>query len=415
MTLRVLHVLDHSWPILDGYSQRSRSIVKAQSQIGLSPLVLTGPSQQVDDPGATDLSLDGIRYFRTGGQGISGRAIRNRWPILRELMMVRTMRLRIEQLFDADRFDLSHAHSPALCGLAAARAARSRGFPFVYEIRSFWEDSAVAQEKARHGSLRYRLGRGLETHIVRHADAVVGISQAILSDLAKRNVASSKLFHVPNGVDTERFIPRQRDPSLAAEFGLNNVPTLGYLGTLFPWEGIPWLVRAAAKLRCDGTLFKLLIVGDGAVFAEVQSAIQEVGAQEYVLLLGRVAHDQVEHYYSLMDVLVYPRLNFRVAEMVTPLKPLEAMALGKAVLGSDVGGIRELIEPEVDGLLFDCEDVEDFCRQATRLLQDAKLRRQLGDQARHNVTQEKDWKVLAGRYANIYNHAMQRVRSRPGR
>lgn len=413
MALRVLHVLDHSWPVLDGYSQRSRSIVTAQSQIGLLPRVLTGPSQESDDPGATDLSLDGIRYFRTSrGQGISGRAIRNRWPILRELMMVRTMRLRIEQLFDADHLDLIHAHSPALCGLAASQAARSRRIPFVYEIRSFWEDSAVAQEKARHSSLRYRLGRGLETHVVRRADAVVGISEAILSDLAERNVPSAKLFHVPNGVDAARFIPRQRDSSLAAELGLDDVPTLGYLGTLFPWEGIPWLVRAAAELRRGGIVFKLLIVGDGAVFAEVQSAIQEAGAQEYVLLLGRVPHDQVERYYSLMDVLVYPRRNLRVAKMVTPLKPLEAMALGKAVLGSAVGGIRELVEPEVAGLLFEAEDVNDFCRQAMRLLQDAELRRRLGDQARRIVAQEKDWKVLAGRYANIYDFAVQSAHSR---
>ena len=413
MTYRVLHLLDHSWPILDGYSQRSRSIVDSQLQIGMQPHVLTGPSQLVDDPAATHLVLEGVPYSRTVGQtGIAGHMVRNRWPVLRELAVVQLMKRRIEQLSDAGSFDVLHAHSPALCGLAALGASRSRQIPFVYEIRSFWEDSAVVQGKTRHFSPRYLLGRGLETFVARRANAVIGISSAILKDLEARPVSSPKLFHVPNGVDTARFVPRARDTALATELGVAGVPTIGYLGTLFPWEGIPWLVRAASELYHSGTKFKLLIVGDGAAASEVRKTIAALEAQEYASFLGRVPHNQVERYYSVMDVLVYPRLNVRTSEIVTPLKPLEAMALGKPVLGSGVGGIRELIDPEVTGLLFEPESIPDFCRQTSRLLQDRVLRSKLGSQARQVVAREKDWKVLARLYEGIYDEAVRNHGSR---
>jgi PEP-CTERM/exosortase A-associated glycosyltransferase len=321
------------------------------------------------------------------------------------------MKRRIEQLCDANSFDLVHAHSPALCGLAALQATRSRRIPFVYEIRSFWEDSAVVQGKTSRLSLRYRLGRGLETFVARRANAVVGISKAILRDLAARPISSHGLFHVPNGVDAARFVPQTRDRVLATELGVAGTPTIGYLGTLFPWEGIPWLVHAVSELHRRGVNFKLLIVGDGVAAPEVRQAIQSLGAQEYVSLLGRVPHEQVARYYSVMDILVYPRLNVRTSEIVTPLKPLEAMALAKPVLGSSVGGIRELIEPDVTGLLFEPENIPDFCRQTTRLLQDPVLCDRLGAQARQAVNKEKDWKVLARLYEGIYDHAIRNHRS----
>ena len=413
MSYRVLHVLDHSWPVLDGYSQRSRSMIAAQSRNGMEPRILTGPLHQADDPNESEISLDGIRYSRTPvSHGVLGRAIHGRWPVLREWAVVRLLRRRIERLLVDEPFDIIHAHSPALCNLAALQGVRRRGLPFVYEIRSFWEDSDLDQNKSAAKLLRYRLGKDLETYVVRRADAVVSIAQRILQDLETRGILPAKLFHVPNGVDSTRFTFLPRDSTLDAELGIGGIPTLGFLGTLFPWEGIAWLVRAAAELHRRGSRFKLLIVGDGAEASEVKRAIRECSAEPYVSYLGRVAHDQVERYYSVMDVLVYPRRSVRIAEFVTPLKPLEAMAQGKAVLGSGVGGLRELIEPEVTGNLFEPGSIDDFCRQASRLLEQPDLRRTLGERARQRITADRDWAVLARRYENVYEAAIRNARAR---
>jgi len=406
VSFRVLHVLDHSWPVLDGYAQRSRSIIKAQSEIGMLPRVVTGPLHEIDDPASEEITLDDIRYSRSPiGDGMAARAIRQRWPVLREFAVVRTLRRRLESLLAAEHFDLMHAHSPALCGLAAWQASRATHTPFVYEIRSFWEDSDLAARKSAGKRLRYRLSRDLETFVVRRAGAVIGISRSILQDLQQRNIPDSKLYCVPNGVDASRFMPRPRDAALTSSLQLDGVPTLGFLGTFFPWEGVPWLVRAAAKLHETGVKFKLLIIGDGAEASNVRRAIAETSSGAFVSYLGRIANADVERYYSVMDVLVYPRRKVRIAELVTPLKPLEAMAAGKAVLGSDVGGIRELVDPEVTGLLFSPEDISDFCSQAERLLRNAALRDSLGNRARQKMLEDRDWRVLARGYESAYRAA----------
>lgn len=398
---------------MDGYSQRSRSLIAAQSNLNFCPSVLTSPLHQQDDPAATEIFLDDVHYFRTAReQGILGRAIRGHWPLAREVSVVRLLRSRIQELLETKVFDLIHAHSPALCGLAALQAARPRAIPLVYEIRSFWEDSPLVRKTSLKASIRYWLARNLETYIAHRADAVVGIARPILEELKSRKIPSDKLFHIPNGVDIGRFVPRARDTELARELGIEGIPTLGYLGTFFLWEGVSWMVRAAAELRRQGLKFQLLIVGDGADAPELKRAIEETGAGTYVRWLGRISHDQVERYYSVMDVLVYPRIRTRLTDLVTPLKPLEAMALGKPVLASAVGGLRELIQPEVTGILFYPSDRDDFCRQASRLLLQPDLRSTLGERARSQIVAQKDWSFLARKYGSVYEAAIRNANTR---
>ncbi len=406
--LRVLHVLDHSWPVHTGYSIRSLHLIAAQYRLGLRPQALTGPLQIVDDPNAAETIVENITYRRTPFRGkFSEWAISRRRPILREAAVVRLIRDRILQLIESEPVDLIHAHSPALCGLGALLAARSKGIPFVYELRAFWEDAAVDQNKTSTRSLRYRLSQKLEDYVLHRADAVVGISQSILDELKKRKTDPTKLFHVPNGVDTEKFSPVSRDESLAAKLGLGSEPVLGFIGSLYRWEGVAWLVGAVAELRRRGTACKLLIVGDGEEMPAVHETVRELNAGDFVQILGRVPHDEIERYYSVVDVLVYPRHSIRLTELVTPLKPLEAMALGKAILGSDVGGIRELVQAEKTGVLYRADNVEDFCEQAKRLLSQTGLQRKLGKEAREFILREKDWNVLAQRYLNIYDFAIR--------
>jgi|SRR5580704_5568509 glycogen(starch) synthase len=404
--VRVLHVLDHSRPLLSGYSVRSHSLIAGQKKIGFSPEVLTGPLHELDDPGAIDRTIDSISYRRTALNGsVANLFLKRRTPVLRETMVVKLLREQILAILDEHPFDIVHAHSPALCGLAALQAARARNVPFVYEIRAFWEDAAVDQNKTRPASPRYFVSRQLEGYVARRADSVVGIARHILDDLRTRRIAAEKLFHVPNGVDAERFVALPRDTKLFSELRLNGDPVMGFIGSLYRYEGIAWLVRAVAELRRRGVALQLLIVGQGEAMPEVQAAIREAGARDYVRAVGQVSHDQVERYYSLMDVMVYPRRRIRLTELTTPLKPLEAMAQGKPVLASDVGGIRELVEPEIPCMLFQPDDMDDFCSKAAQLFSSELLRRQVGEAGRQMVLREKDWTVLAQRYRGVYEFA----------
>ncbi len=406
---RVLHVFDHSWPVLSGYSVRSRNLVRAQRCVGFEPVALTGPLHQLDSDDGPDAVVDGSQYLRTQlDQGISRRAIAGRWPFLRESATVRLLRRRIVQLLDEQEFDIIHAHSPALCGLAAVQAAKTKGIPCVYEIRAFWEEGPGAAGSGIWRSTRRDLTRRLEIRVARQADAVVGIAVNILDVLQHRGIAGEKLFHVPNGVDCDGFAPVERDFALSRQLSLDGQFVFGFIGSLYGYEGVSWLANAMGELKQSGVNCKLLVVGEGEDLPRIVAAAQQIAIEDMILAVGRVPHDEVKRYYSLIDVMVYPRRKSPLTDTVTPLKPLEAMALGKPILGSDVGGIRELIDDERTGLLFRAEQVDDFCRQARRLISDAGLRRTLSAAARGNALEEKDWKILVRRYEDVYRFAISR-------
>lgn len=405
----VLHVLDHSWPVLSGYSVRSRNLITAQRRLGQQILAVTSPLHEIDDSNSHDVVVDEVSYFRTPITGkLASSALRRRWPVAREWETVRLLRDRILQLIDSRPVSLVYAHSPALCGLAGLQAARRRGLPFVYEIRAFWEDAAVDQKRTTSNSLRYRLIRGLEGYVARQAEAVTAIAQPMLDDLRQRGLPAGKLFHVPNGVDADQFCPVVREEQLARELGLGDNVVFGFFGSLYRYEGVAWLIRAISELHSRGLRFKVLIIGSGEDEGAIRDAIDKHQAGQYVHALPRVPHDEIGKYYSIVDVMVFPRLSVRLTELVTPLKPLEALSLEKSVLASDVGGHRALLEAEKTALLFRAGDVDDFCRQAERLIASPALRRRLGEEGRKAILRDWDWKVVAQRYRHIYEFALQR-------
>jgi PEP-CTERM/exosortase A-associated glycosyltransferase len=408
----VLHVLDHSWPVLSGYAIRSRNLISAQRGLGESIQAVTSPLHQLDDPTASDVTLDGVEYLRTPIRGrLANAALRGRWPLAREREVVRMLRERLLEIVTSLPVSIVYAHSPALCGLAALQAARKRGLPFIYEIRAFWEDAAHA-DGATTASWRSGLTRRLETYVARRADAVAAIAKPMLTDLQSRGISGRKLFHVPNGVDTEQFMPADRDEALAQKLGLVDGPVFGFVGSLYRYEGVSWMIRAAAHLRSRGHRFNILIIGRGEDQPAIENAIRDCNAAHYVRTIDYVPHEQIARYYSVVDIAVYPRRSLRLTELVTPLKPLEAMALSKPVLASAVGGIRELVEDERTGLLFAPENISDFCRQAERMILSPALRQSLGERGRDFVVRERDWRILAGRYRQIYDFVLSDPQSR---
>lgn len=409
--LRVLHILDICLPLLTGYTIRSRDIIHGQRTLGMEPSVISSPVYNLRANDSADAVIDGVSYKRTPITGLLALPIRKRWPVLKELAAIKLLQDRIVQELRSGAYDLVHAHSPAICGIAGLRAARQCKLPFVYEIRAFWEDAAVDQNKTGQKSLRYKASRALEQHVVENADAVVAIAQPLLSDLKERGIASEKLFYVPNGVDLERFKPLLRDQKLAAELGIaEDVPVMGFIGSFYYFEGVSWLVRAAAALHRSGISFKLLIAGHGEDAENLRQAIADEDAAAYILYVGKVDPAQIQRYYSLVDVMVYPRHSSRLTELVTPLKPLEALAQKKAVLGSDVGGIRELMNNGNGdiGLLFKPDDIDDFCRQATLLLTARGAREVIAENGYQYALSERDWRQNAKRYIAVYDYARQR-------
>jgi PEP-CTERM/exosortase A-associated glycosyltransferase len=388
---RVLHVLDHSLPLHSGYTFRTRAIMSAQAAAGMEVRGITGQRHAADGPIAE--VADGLLFHRTPGTASGA-------PGLREWREIARLAENIERLAADWRPDVLHAHSPALCGHAALKAGRALGIPVVYEIRAFWEDAAVGNRTGRAGSVKYRLTRALEDRVVTEADAVFTICHGLRDDLVARGHPGGKIGLSPNGVDLALFgDPPARDEALADKLGLGDGPVIGFIGSFYDYEGLDDLIAALSVVRGRHPKASLLLVGGGPMDAALR---RQAGGSEGIRFTGRVPHGEVERYYSLIDVLAYPRKASRLTELVTPLKPLEAMAQGRIVAASDVGGHRELIADGVTGALFAPDDPL-ACGEALADLIDAR-----GDwpamreRARSQVRDRHDWARNIRRYQDVY-------------
>jgi len=395
---RVLHVLDHSLPLHSGYTFRTRALMTAQAASGLEVRGITGQRHSAEGPVAE--VADGLLFHRTPGTA-SGPAG------LREWREIGRLAEQIQKLAQDWRPDVLHAHSPALCGHAALRAGRALGIPVVYEIRAFWEDAAVENGSGRTGSVKYRLTRALEDRAVAEADAVFTISHGLRDDLIARGHAGGKIGLSPNGVDLALFgDPPPRDDALAAKLGLGDGPVIGFIGSFYDYEGLGDLIAAMPSLRQRYPNASLLLVGGGPLDAALRGQAHGLPGIHFT---GRVPHHEVERYYSLIDVLAYPRKASRLTELVTPLKPLEAMAQGRIVAASDVGGHRELIADGATGALFAPDDPL-ACAEALADLVDARADwPAMRDRARAVVRAKHDWARNIRRYQDVYHHLLGRT------
>lgn len=393
---RILHVLDHSLPLHSGYTFRTRAILKAQIAAGWDVAGITGPRQYqhgetVGDPVQ---EVEGLTFYRTMTEA-SGHS-----P-LREWREVTALADAIIGVYAKWPFDVLHAHSPALNGLAALRASQRIGIPLVYEIRAFWEDAAVGNGTGTEGSAKYRLTRALENHVVRHADAVAVICDGLRRDLIGRGVAPSKIVVSPNGVDLELFgSPAPADAALAGQLGLTGKDVIGYIGSFYDYEGLDDLIAAMPLMQNDA---HLLLVGGGPMEQALRAQSEASPVADRIHFVGRVPHDEVERYYSLVDILAYPRKRMRLTELVTPLKPLEAMAQGRLVAASDVGGHKELIRDRETGTLFAADDPGDLAKSLDNLFANRAGWDEMRAKARQFVEDERSWQTNIYRYEPVYH------------
>jgi hypothetical protein len=392
--MRILHVLDHSLPVHSGYSFRSAAILREQQNIGWETFQLTTPKQ--GRCSAPLEEVDGLRFFRTPAPAACGL-----------LNQMRLTAARIDDLVRQLQPDLIHAHSPVLNALPSLWVGRRRQLPVVYEMRASWEDAAVNHGTTREGSLRYRVSRGLETFALRSADQVTTICDGLRADIESRGVPAERITVIPNAVDVCSFGDGvEADAALRTQLGLDGKTVLGFAGSFFGYEGLDLLVAAFARLAAAFPDVRLLLVGSGVQEDALRRQAAGEGVADRVIFTGQVPHHQVSRYYGLIDALVYPRLPIRLTELVTPLKPLEAMAQRRLVLASDVGGHRELIRDGETGFLFRGGSVESLVEAITQVLERRERWPSILHQARAFVERERTWPNSVKRYGDVYARAL---------
>ena len=392
--MRILHVLDHSIPLHSGYTFRTAAILREQRALGWETFHLTTPKQ--GSTGAAVEEVDGLRFHRTSAPPDTGL-----------LGQMRRTAVRLDRLVTELQPDLMHAHSPVLNALPSLWVGRRRKVPVVYEMRASWEDAAVDHGTTTEGSLRYRLSRALESFALRGVDQITTICEGLRGDILARGLSADKVTVIPNAVDADAFqfgVPA--DAALRRELGLEGCTVLGFAGSFYGYEGLNLLVAALARLAPHHPDMRLLLVGGGVQEEALRRQAEAEGVADRVVFTGRVPHSRVQKYYELIDLLAYPRLPMRLTELVTPLKPLEAMAQGRIFVASDVGGHRELVRHGETGFLFKAGSAEALADAVSRVLAQRECWPAICRRAREFVERERTWANSVARYREVYARAL---------
>jgi len=392
--MRILHILDHSIPLHSGYTFRTAAILREQRALGWETFHLTSPKQ-----GSTANALeevDGLRFYRcpvppAGPAGIN------------ELRLMRATEARLEALARELKPDVLHAHSPVLNAIPAIRVGKRLGIPVVYEIRAFWEDAAVDHGTTAEGSLRYRATRAMETWAIKRAGHVFTICEGLRRDIIGRGLPENKITVIPNAVDVEGFqLSGEPDAALKQQLGLAGKTVLGFVGSFYAYEGLDLLLDAFPALLGRHADLRILLVGGGPQDANLKARAERLGIADKVVFTGRVPHSEVSRYYDLIDLLVYPRHSMRLTELVTPLKPLEAMAQGRIFAASDVGGHRELIRDGETGRLFAAGNAGALADTVSAMLNGRENWPAMRQAGRRFVEEVRNWKNSVRNYTDVY-------------
>lgn len=395
MSLRILHVLDHSIPLHSGYTFRTLSLLREQRKLGWETFHLTSPKQIHCK--VLEEDVEGWHFYRTPAN------FAPQLPGLSEIVQMRQLEYRLHQVAEQLRPKIIHAHSPVLNALPALRVGKRLGIPVAYEVRAFWEDAAVDHGTTSEGSLRYGLTRWLETRALKRADHVFTICEGLRSDIAARGVSAARVTVIPNAVDIESFEPGGLpDQTLKNRLGLQSASVIGFIGSFYAYEGLDLLLDAMPGILARRPDVRVLLVGGGPQDTALKAQAQRLGVANKVVFTGRVPHAEVQRYYDLIEILAYPRHSMRLTELVTPLKPLEAMAQGRLLVASDVGGHKELIRHGENGMLFKAGSVGALTQTVIDLLDAQDSWPTMRAAGRRFVEAERNWTASVANYRSVY-------------
>lgn len=384
-----------------GYSMRTQALVQALQSKGRRVACLTTPgfpqNRGISDYAATD-TINGVIYCRTGGD-------LDRMPKTpadfksAELAMLQVLsELKPKKVMAASNYATA---IPALC------ASRRLGIPFVYEVRGFWELSLVARDETYRNTKSYSVSYDMEGAVAAASDLVITLTTSMRDELVLRRVPRDKIELLPNAADLQALFPAPRDKSISAQICLpDGVPVIGYIGSFTDYEGLDDLVWACSELKAKGHEFRLLLVGwdprgENRIGPALKSLALELGIIDKVIMPGAVPQNQVSAWYSLVDIAPVPRRRVQVTELVSPLKPREAMAMGKVVIVSDLPPLAEMIAHGETGFIFPAGERGELANLLAALLADPSLCKTVGEAARVEVCKKHGWASRANEFWNV--------------
>jgi len=406
---KIFHLLNVSLPDLSGYSIRSHNILKHQKEY-CHIYAITEPAYiQKKTPD----NIENILYFRfpptKGYQLFFNPKIKK---IVRKAQILnwyyrtifKNTLFSLKKLITFYKPDILHVHSSHFYGYYISKIAKKFKIPFIFEVRGFLEDTHVGLGILKQGSLQYNNRKKFRRKIIKKADKIVTLGYNMKEELISQGIERNKIIIVPNGVDTEKLYPKPPQVYLKEKLGIKNEKLLGYIGSIRRIEGIEILLKAMEIIKREIKDVFLLIIGPGdpIYINELKIIAKKLKINNYVKFLGPVPNSEIDDYYSILDICIIPRLNIRVNRLVTPLKPLEVMAMGKVLLVSDLPALKELVKPDLSGELFETENSEDLADKIMKFIINPEETNRLGQSARKYVENNYSWQKIIKKYISLY-------------
>lgn len=404
-TSSIAYLLHNSLPYHSGgYACRSHGLLSNLIVHGVDIKPLTRHCYPWDFKGFENAKIlesefvSGVQYYRSQntGESLSKNGLKSYLNYYVKAVM---------EFSNKHSIGLIHAASNYRNGVAAVFAARSLNVPSIYEVRGFWEITRISREPEWKHSEHFQLQVKMETLACKYSDHVITLNESMKNELVTRGIQPEKITIIQNGVDTEVFSPLDPNEHLLDSLNLHKKFLIGYIGSIVDYEGLDILLEAMGLLRNKHPNIHALIVGDGTEMENLISRVSYLNLQESVTFTGRVPHESVNDYYSIIDVMVFPRRGLPVTELVTPLKPFEAMAMGKCVICSDVNALKEFIINGNNGVLFEKDNVVDLAGKMDEVIRSNSAKK-IGIDAREWVLEHRDWSKISGDLKRLYERIM---------
>lgn len=398
---RICYILHNSFPYSSGgYATRAHGLACGLKNKGYDVHIITRPGYPMDcdfdkyqvESILKNEYIDGINYHRL-------------YSPIKKGMNIKQYFLQAAEEFEKIFLELSPSHILAASNyqnaIPALIAAKRLGIPFSYEVRGFWEVTRASREKEYECSFDYSLYATMETLTALYSDNVFTLTKQMQEELRNRGCKEKEITILPNSCDISLFKILEKDIELEKKLHIpRNIPIIGYIGTFVHYEGLDDLAQACVRLKERNIEFRLLLVGsedvttgkNGKILDQIINIFSSADILDWLIAPGRVSHDQVSSYYSLIDIAPFPRKSLKVTEMVSPMKPLEAMAMGKAIVASSVGALSDMIIDGETGLIFKKGDIDDFADKLQVLIKDENTRKELGRSARYWVEKNRTWR-----------------------
>lgn len=405
----VLHLIQASLPVIAGYTIRTHNILINQKRF-CNPIALTNKYfKRKNDPDFINRILY-IRYpynkiedFLLNSSISKNMKLSPFFNIIYRSGLLNSTSF-VDKISKTYKIELIHGHTPESFSKYGEKTARALKIPFVYEVRGFQEDTLLTYGNIKRNNRIYKKRKEKEKNIMKKADVLITLGNQMKNTLIDMNIDEEKIKIIPNGVDVDFFKPLISDVKLKSKYANNDSKIIGFIGTIRRLEGLEVLIKAFKRVNEENKHIILLIVG--RYHEEYKLALDHLisilDLEDKVHFTGQIPFKDIKKFYSIIDIHVLPRIDVNVNRIVTPLKPLEVMAMSKPLISSKLPALEELIKPNISGEFFKPGDHLDLSEKLKFFLRNENKAMELGKKARKFVEKNYAWRNLAMRYKNIY-------------